>query len=281
VKPTTPKRLAVHSSWIVRTRTVLVRLIAVTLLTLGVAYGVEQSGWVPKGGSRGLGYTPNTAVLALFVVLAGRACWTRKPKLKNDFDPIVALLGQAPAIRLEALLADDPFDGREPLVVGTSLTYAQFLNRPTLRDVAQAQALPEIKIPEPANALDERSFFHEALFEQHLTEWINQGVTQDEASETNEQPKDGTALGQLGFEGTAGLSEQALRRATIIERVIDRAYRREMFGHGVFGPDDLDSEILSSELGNESNKPGCVDELLERWINDDADAPLPEFLELV
>ena len=54
-----------------------------------------------------------------------------------------------------------------------------------------------------------------------------------------------------------------------------------MFGHGVFGPDDLDSEICGSEVGNESNKHGSVDELLERWINDEADAPLPEFLELV
>lgn len=235
---------------------------------------------IPQGGTV-LGYARNPIGLALlFGAIVTWTVWPKKTEGDEIEDPIVALLGQAPAIRLEALMADDPFDGREPLVVGTSLTYAQFLNRPTLRDVVQTQALPDIKIPEPANALDERSFFHEALFEQHLTEWINQGVTQDEASETNEQPKDETALGQSRFDGNAGLSEQALRRATIIQQVIDRAYRREVFGHGVFGPDDLDSEILSSDPEAKSEEDS-VDELLERWINDDADAPLPEFLELV
>jgi signal peptidase I len=239
---------------------------------------------IPQGGTV-LGYARNPIGLALlFGAIVTWTVWPKKTEADEVEDPIVALLGQAPAIRLEALMADDPFDVREPLVVGTSLTYAQFLNRPTLRDVVQTQALQEIKIPEPTIALDERSFFHEALFEQHLTEWINRQAgsgTQDEASKTNEQPKDEIALGQLGFEGTGGLSEQALRRATVIQQVIDRAHRREMLGQGVFGPDDLDSELLGSELGNESNKLGSVDELLERWINDDADAPLPEFLELV
>jgi signal peptidase I len=234
---------------------------------------------LPQGGTV-LGYARNPIGLALlFGAIVTWTVWPKKTEEDEVEDPIVALLGQPPAIRLEALMADDPFDVREPLVVGTSLTYAQFLNRPTLRDVVQTQALPEIKIPEPANALDERSFFHEALFEQHLTEWINQGGSQVETSEANEQPKDQT--GQLGFEGHAGLSEQAIRRAAIIQQVVDRAYRREVFGHGVFGPDDLDSEILSSDPEAKSNEQGSVDELLERWINDEADAPLPEFLELV
>ncbi len=279
---------------------------------------------IPQGGTV-LGYARNPIGLALlFGAIVTWTVWPKKTEEDEVEDPIVALLGQAPAVRLEALMADDPFEVREPLVVGTSLTYAQFLNRPRLRDVVQIEALPEIKIPEPANALDERSFFHEALFEQHLAEWSDHGTqtesdgpqlrfatspangsfsnlqaglgTDNEASETNERPKDETTPGQLGFEGTAGLSEQATRRATIIQRVIDRAYHREVFGHGVFGPDDLDSEIPGSELpgselpgseipdsepGNESSEQGSVDELLERWINDDADAPFPEFLELV
>jgi signal peptidase I len=236
---------------------------------------------IPQGGTV-LGYARNPIGLALlFGAIVTWTVWPKKTEKDEAEDPIVALLGQVPAIRLEALMADDPFDGREPLVVGTSLTYAQFLNRPTLRDVAQTEALPEIKIPEPVNPLDERSFFHEALFEQHLAEWINHGGTNEGVSETNEAPQLETPAGKLRFEGTAGLTEQALRRATIIQQVIDRAYRREMFGHGVFGPDDLDSETTSSKPGIESYELGSVDELLERWINDEADAPLPEFLELV
>ncbi len=225
MKPITAKSRAVYSPWVVRTRTVLVRLIAVASLALGVSYGAERAQWLQTGGSHGLGFARNVAVLALFAALVAWAFWTKEPKVTADYDPIVALLGQAPSIRLEALLADDPSEPHEPLVVGTSLTYAQFLKRPRLRDVVQTQALSEPKVPVLGNALDERSFFHEALFEQHLADWNSQSPTRTER--------------ESAYRVAGGL------------------------GHG-----------------NHSNKHGSVDELLERWINDDADAPLPDFLTL-
>jgi hypothetical protein len=105
---------------------------------------------IPKGGFA-LGYVRNPIGLAL--LFGALVTWTFWPKRNEDAAETNPLLAPCD---LSALLCRDASDDQEPLVVGTSLTYAQFLNRPTLRHVVQAQAsgLPKSStIPNPTDAI--------------------------------------------------------------------------------------------------------------------------------
>jgi signal peptidase I len=105
---------------------------------------------IPKGGFA-LGYARNPIGLALlFGALVTWTFWPKRNEDETESNPLLA------PCDLSALLCRDASDDQEPLVVGTSLTYAQFLNRPTLRHVVQAQAsgLPKSStIPNPTDAI--------------------------------------------------------------------------------------------------------------------------------
>jgi signal peptidase I len=107
---------------------------------------------IPKGGFV-LGYARNPIGLALlFGALVTWTFWPKRNEEETQNNPLLA------PCDLSALLCRDSSDDHEPLVVGTSLTYAQFLNRPTLRAVVQAQAtgLPKISaFPNFADAISE------------------------------------------------------------------------------------------------------------------------------
>lgn len=255
-----------YAPWVIRTRRVLVCLIAVTVVWIGANIVGQKVSMIPKGGFA-LDYARNPIGLALlFGALATWTFWPKKSGEEPEHNPFLALSGP------EGLLPNEN-DEEELLVVGTSLTYAQFLNRPSLRDVVQAQTTVEtVPNVEPVHEVvreteaeaeteakdqpvPERSSFQKALHEQHLADWAKQATANlvnhhvDGASDANATPS------EAELEPTVEQTSTPTPTFTEFCAVDDQPDAKE---------------------GQRSQT--TVDDLLERWINDEADAPLPEEL---
>jgi signal peptidase I len=228
---------------------------------------------IPRGGSV-LGYARNPIGLALlFGALVTWTFWPRKPNGETGENIVPQLFDR------HTLIGRDSPAEEELLVVGTSLTYAQFLNRPSLRGVAQTPTLPDLgtTINEP---LHERSFFHDALFEQHLADWSSHVHTvsdQPDVSDQSDQPDvsdQSDQSDQLGERNSTFLQNLVQNRNDDVPRIQSEPIIPEPT---VTEPGPTEKAIIAGPTEELGEKP-TVDELLERWMNDEADSPLPEFL---
>jgi hypothetical protein len=248
-----------YAAWMIRTQKTLVVLIIAALILIWV---------VPNsvGGSNPFEHARRPVLLVVLsaVLAAGFVkIWKIRTAAKN---PLLA------PCDLTALLCRDPLDDVEPLVVGTSLTYAQFLNRPSLRNLSPLQGLtpsaPTNASSEPFQApcieienenekglesLDEDLLSHRAHFEEHLADW-----TRPMNEPTNRRARNHQQS-----------TSQLPSTAVIVEPTFAEFWSVD---------DGLNtSECVSQNAESVDDRP-TVDELLERWINEDADSPLPEEL---
>ena len=300
---------------------------------------------IPKGGVA-LGYVRNPIGLALlFGALVTWTFWPKKNQEEAEGNPLLA------PCDLAALLCPDSRDTEELLVVGTSLTYAQFLNRPSLRDVVHAQAaseqpkmslegssdivpvmtsevplksVPDVRsvvtpthspehgvteeVPEGVppvvpktvpirgiEPLSAPSFSCEAHQERHLADWTTR-VTKAPAAPTDAMfviTKDNTVIVENSSENESG--SNSVDHGPIPNFAESWGFEEDTSTTEVTTgtSPELDLEIspeitlernseattrVPETTPEESSVQPTIDELLERWINDDADAPLPEEL---
>jgi hypothetical protein len=255
-----------YAPWIIRTQKTLVVLIIAALLLIWVVQS-SVNGSNPFEHAR----RPVLLVVLSAVLAAGLVkIWKIRTNAKN---PLLA------PCDLTALLCRDPLDDVEPLVVGTSVTYAQFLNRPSLRNLSPTQALDSSSPPsvcsgpiqapnaETGNdfgneigceiekgfgSLQKHSLLRHVRFEAHLADWTRP------IDESTDRP-----------EGNNQRSTSQLPSYSVVVE--------PRFAEFWSIDDQLNSSECVAKNGTAFDRP-TVDELVERWINEDADAPLPEEL---
>jgi signal peptidase I len=275
---------------------------------------------IPKGGFA-LGYARNPIGLAL--LFGALVTWTFWPKRNEDATETNPLLAPCD---LSALLCREASDDQEPFVVGTSLTYAQFLNRPTLRHVIQTQASSTLSthdtnappMYEGVPPVDLRTFSEESIesphsgslfgrvpLEEHLADWATPSTQSARAAQPAQSVEHVTEPTEAGMEfadpnAMAKIPCESERDGHAIDDGPTPNFA-EAWGFDDDEPATSDltastSQELNSATGAPESRldiatpvpqatssptqpqPPTVDELLERWINDEADAPLPDAL---